>query len=158
MNGFFNHKETQSVSRPDGKTYSCASCGLYQYCNSPRMKPYGNFQRRIMNIGECPGGTEDERGLPWQGKTGNLLKKTYRRLGIDLFEDCVNLNTVSCRPMDGRNYNRTPNAFEMDCCRSVMVYPAIKKYKPQKHGENRDKFEKMRLCTIPEIPCIGDLE
>ncbi len=55
MSGFFSDKELQSTSRPDGKVYSCASCGLYQNVNSPKMKPFGEFKRHIMTIGEAPG-------------------------------------------------------------------------------------------------------
>jgi len=89
MKGFFTVKQTESRSRPDGKTYSCASCGLYKNALSPKMKSYGAFKKEILNIGEAPGEVEDKRGMPWQGKTGRLLKKTYRRLGVDLFEDCL---------------------------------------------------------------------
>ena len=77
--GFFTRKETESKSRPDGKTYSCASCGLYHDATSPRMKPFGNFKKGILNLGEAPGEIEDKRGKQWQGKTGRLLQKTYYR-------------------------------------------------------------------------------
>jgi len=117
MKGFFTKKQTESKSRPDGKTYSCASCGLYKDCQSPRMKPFGNFQKGILNIGESPGEVEDQRNKPWQGKTGRLLQKTYRRLGIDLFEDCLNINAVNCRPKD----NRIPTNYEVDCCRKNLL-------------------------------------
>ena len=117
MKGFFTKKQTESKSRPDGKTYSCASCGLYKDCQSPRMKPFGNFQKGILNIGESPGEVEDQRNKPWQGKTGRLLQKTYRRLGIDLFEDCLNINAVNCSPKD----NRTPTNYEVDCCRKNLL-------------------------------------
>lgn len=127
--GFFTKKQTESKSRPDGKTYSCASCGLYKDCKSPRMKPFGNFAKGIMNIGEAPGEVEDERGKPWQGKTGRLLKKTYRGLGIDLFEDCININAVNCRPMSKGN-NRTPTNYEIDCCRKSLL-KAIDEYQPK---------------------------
>jgi uracil-DNA glycosylase family 4 len=47
-------------------------------------------------------------------------------LGIDLFEDCLNINAVNCRP-EG---NRTPKNHEIDCCRHVIVSKVIKEYKP----------------------------
>ncbi len=124
--GFFTKKQTDSKSRPDGKTYSCASCGLYKGVNCPRMKPFGNFKKGILNIGEAPGKTEDERGKQWQGKTGRLLKVTYRRLGVDLFEDCLNVNAVNCRPPN----NRAPTNYEMDCCRRTIL-KIIDEYQPQ---------------------------
>lgn len=124
--GFFTKKETESKIRPDGKTYSCASCGLYKNANNPRMKTFGCFQKGILNIGEAPGEVEDERGKQWQGKTGRLLQKTYRRLGVDLFEDCLNINAVNCRPID----NRTPTNYEMDCCRKSIL-ELIYEYQPK---------------------------
>lgn len=128
--GFFTAKQTESKSRPDGKTYSCASCGLYKDVQSPRMKPFGNFKKGILNLGEAPGEVEDKRGKPWQGKTGRLLQKTYRRLGIDLFEDCLNINAVNCRPMDKKGINRTPTNYEIDCCRKSILQ-VIEQYKPK---------------------------
>ena len=116
MKGFFTAKQTESKSRPDGKTYSCASCGLYKDATHPKMRPYGEFKKEILNIGEAPGEVEDKRGMPWQGKSGRLLKKVYRRLGVDLFEDCLNINAVNCRPTS----DQTPKNYEIDCCRKSI--------------------------------------
>ena len=125
--GFFSKKETQSKSRPDGKVLSCAACGLYKNAKCARMEPFGNFQKGILNIGEAPGEQEDRKGKPWQGKTGHLLRKTYKELGIDLFEDCLNINAVNCRPPD----NRSPTNDEINCCRSLMVSKILAKYQPK---------------------------
>ena len=85
------------------------------------MRAYGEFKKEILNIGEAPGEVEDKRGMPWQGKSGRLLKKVYRRLGIDLFEDCLNVNAVLCRPMDKTGNNRPPTNLEIDCCRKSIL-------------------------------------
>ena len=130
MPGFFTNKEVQSVARAKSKTYSCVSCGLYDHCNSPKMKPFGNFKKGILNIGETPGETEDKYNKPWQGRAGKLLQKTYEKLGIDLFEDCLNINAVSCRPMNSKGENRTPTWFEVDSCRRFVLM-TIEKYKPK---------------------------
>lgn len=128
--GFFTAKQMESKSRPNGKIYSCVSCGLYRDVLNPKMKPFGNFKKNILNIGEAPGEIEDKRGKQWQGKTGRLLQKTYRRLGIDLFEDCLNVNAVNCRPIDKEGINRTPNNYEIDCCRK-NVLQIIEQYRPK---------------------------
>lgn len=129
MTGFFTKKETQSITRPDGKVRSCHACGIYRDVLSPRMQPYGKFRKGILNIGEAPGETEDRRGKPWQGNAGTLLRETYKRLGIDLFEDCLNINAVSCRPLQSKG-NRMPTNFEIECCRK-NVLEVIKQYKPK---------------------------
>jgi uracil-DNA glycosylase family 4 len=124
--GFFSQKETQST-KIKGKSLSCASCGLFRNALTPKMKPYGNFSKQILNIGEAPGEREDEKGRQWQGKVGRLLKKTYRRLEVDLFEDCLNVNSVNCRPPK----NRTPKNHEIDCCREVIVDNTISENQPK---------------------------
>jgi DNA polymerase len=126
--GFFSPDQTKSKTRPDGKVYSCAACGLYKGALSPKMKPFGNFKKKIMNIGEAPGEVEDERGKQWQGKTGQLLRKTYQELGIDLFDDCININTVNCRPK-GTKGNRPPTPHEINCCRRIVM-KAIEYHQP----------------------------
>jgi len=130
MEGFFSKQETSSKTRPGGRMYSCHGCGLYKTCKSPFMKPYGNFKKKILNLGEAPGEIEDNTGKPWQGKAGRLLQRTYKELGIDLFEDCVNINTVSCRPTDKEGRNRTPSNLEVENCRK-RVLRTIEEYKPR---------------------------
>lgn len=124
--GFFTAEQTKSKSRPDGRVYSCASCGLYQHVSSPKMEPFGNFQKGILNIGEAPDETDDKKGKQWQGKIGRKLQRMYKSLGIDLFEDCLNINSVNCRPPK----NRTPNDYEVGCCRA-KVMQVIEQYKPK---------------------------
>lgn len=126
MEGFFSKKETQSTSRPDGKVYSCASCGLLHKCKSPKIKPQGNFKKGIMNIGEFPLEKDDRKGTPWQSKSGQLLQLTYDRLGIDLFEDCINLYAVGCYS----SKKAGPSLYEIACCRK-NVLKQIEKYKPK---------------------------
>lgn len=122
--GFFTKKETASVSRPDGKTYSCVSCGRYKNCISARMKPYGNFKKGILNIGEYPSKFDDKACMPFQDKAGKFLQRTYKKLGIDLFEDCLSTTAVQC-------YSDTePTNYEIDCCRR-RILQLIKEHQPK---------------------------
>jgi len=130
LEGFFSTKEVGFNKHSYGKPLTCASCGLYKTCKFPKMEPFGNFKKGILNVGEAPGSDEDRRGKPWQGKTGRLLQRTYKSMGIDLFEDCLNINAVSCRPTDSEGRNRTPTNYEIDCCRR-RVLSVIRKYKPK---------------------------
>ena len=119
-------KKITTKSRPDGKSYNCTSCGLYKDCITKRMQPYGEFKKGIFICGESPGETEDKTGKPFQGRTGQLLQRTFRRLGINLFEDCIITNSVQCRPED----NETPTNFQIECCRK-RVLQVIEEYKPK---------------------------
>ena len=130
MKGFFNKEQTKSKSRPNGKSYSCASCGLYKSISSPRMKPFGNFKKGILNLGEAPGETDDIKGKQWQGKVGRKLQRIYEQLGFDLFADCLNINSINCRPTNKKGNNRELSPYEIACCRS-RVLQVIEDKKPK---------------------------
>ena len=129
MQGFFTKQQTQSISRPDGKIHSCASCGLYRHVQSPRMKEFGNFKKRILNIGKAPDEVDDEKGRSFQGRAGRRLQQEYRRLGIDIFEDCLNINAVNCMVLDKEDVPREPTIQEIACCRN-RVLKIITEYQP----------------------------
>jgi len=130
MEGFFSKKEVESIIRPGGRKTGCFQCGLHANCLTLKMEPYGGFKKKILNIGEAPGEWEDKKGKPWQGKTGELLRKQYAKMGINLFEDCLNINAVNCRPVDEKGNNRTPTSIEIDSCRK-NVLECIHQNKPQ---------------------------
>ena len=131
MRGFFDKQQLEKTPYKSKKgTLSCVSCGLYKYVLTPRMKPYGKFGKQIMVIGEGPGEDEDRKGRPWQGKMGRVLQRKYRQLGIDLFEDCISLNAVNCRPVDNKGNNRAPTEYEIACCRQKVI-DTIKQYQPK---------------------------
>ena len=131
MRGFFDKQQLEKTPYKSEKgTLSCVSCGLYKYVMSPRMKPYGKFKKGIMVIGEAPGQEDDKKGKPWQGMTGKFLKRKFRHLGVDLFQDCVSLNAVNCRPVDDKGNNRAPTEHEIACCRQKVI-DAIKQYQPK---------------------------
>lgn len=129
MKGFFSIEKPKQETRTN-KFLSCLHCGLDKFAHSPKMSPFGGFKKQILNIGEAPGEEEDRKGRQWQGRMGRLLQKTYNDLGINLFEDCLNINAVNCRPIDKRGSNRTPTTKEIACCRS-KVLQVIQEHKPK---------------------------
>jgi uracil-DNA glycosylase family 4 len=118
--GFFDADKSR-IRIEVSKHHTCAACGLYKKVRNPRMAAFGNFKKRILNIGEAPGETEDERGRQWQGKMGHVLQIAYKKLGIDLFEDCLNINACNCRPLDKDGNNRAPTDKEIGACRSKVM-------------------------------------
>jgi uracil-DNA glycosylase family 4 len=94
------------------------------------MPAHGEFQKQILNVGKAPGEADDIAGYPWQGKAGRLLRRAYRECGIDLYQDCLNINAINCRPLDNEGDDREPSAQEITCCRS-RILQVIKAQKPK---------------------------
>jgi DNA polymerase len=130
MTGFFTKQETKSAEFSGGKLKTCYSCGLYKNCITPKILPCGDYKKQILNIGEMPDEISDNAGTPFQGKTGRLLQRTYKNLGIDLFEDCINTYAVNCRPIIEKDKTRIPTIKEIECCKR-RLYSLIKEYKPK---------------------------
>jgi len=131
MNGFFDKDQLHSGAYKSEKgVLSCASCGLYKTATTPKMKPFGEFKKGIMVIGEGPCEDDDLKGIPWQGKLGRVLQRKYKELGIDIFKDCISLHAVNCWPSDKKGNNRTPSDHEIACCRQKVLL-AIQQYKPK---------------------------
>jgi DNA polymerase len=76
----------------------------------------GNPSANLMIIGEGPGQNEDETGLPFVGKSGQLLDKILA--SVELTEaDVFIANIVKCRPPG----NRAPSDAEMNTCRPYLM-------------------------------------
>ncbi len=76
----------------------------------------GNLKAPIMIVGEGPGQNEDETGLPFVGKAGQLLDKILESVRLTE-EDVYICNIVKCRPPGNRN----PSTQEMDACRPYLL-------------------------------------
>jgi DNA polymerase len=76
-----------------------------------------------MFIGEAPGQTEDERGVPFVGRAGALFDEALAAAGIP--RDAVYVtNTVKHRPwlqVGRRQKNRPPKQSEINACRQWLT-------------------------------------
>ena len=77
----------------------------------------GNLNAPIMIVGEGPGQTEDETGLPFVGKSGQLLDKILESVKLTVEEDVFICNVVKCRPPE----NRTPTSDEAEACKGYLL-------------------------------------
>jgi len=77
----------------------------------------GNLNASIMIIGEAPGQNEDETGLPFVGKAGQLLEKILASVNFDTAEDVYIANMVKCRPPN----NRVPTPKEIEACKPYLL-------------------------------------
>ncbi len=77
----------------------------------------GNPQAAVMIIGEAPGQNEDEQGLPFVGKSGQLLEKILASVQLDSQKDVYICNVNKCRPPG----NRKPTSSEMAACKPYLL-------------------------------------
>lgn len=72
----------------------------------------GNPAAKLMFIGEGPGADEDEQGVPFVGRAGELLSKMIAAMGFDRKKDTYIANIVKCRPPGNIN----PKDDEAEFC------------------------------------------
>ena len=75
---------------------SCQKCGLCQ-TRTHVVFGMGSPNAEVMFIGEAPGRTEDEQGLPFVGRSGQLLDKYLAAIHLKR-DDIFITNIVKCRP------------------------------------------------------------
>lgn len=85
-------------------------CGLKATANSLVFAD-GNSEARVMFVGEAPGSDEDRQGLPFVGRSGQLLDKMLAAIGLDRTKAYIS-NVIPWRPPG----NRTPTAEEAAVC------------------------------------------
>jgi uracil-DNA glycosylase len=76
----------------------------------------GNADADLMFVGEAPGASEDEQGLPFVGRAGKLLSQLLEEIGLDREQTFV-CNVLKCRPPG----NRDPQPVEIENCSSYLL-------------------------------------
>ncbi|SDP72899.1 DNA polymerase [Phyllobacterium sp. YR620] len=72
----------------------------------------GNPAAPVMFVGEAPGREEDLEGVPFIGRSGQLLDRMFAAIGLDRSSVYI-ANTIPWRPPG----NRTPTPLETEICR-----------------------------------------
>ena len=108
----------------------CKRCRLHEQRNKI-VFGVGNEKSPLVFVGEGPGADEDEQGIPFVGRAGQLLTQmiegTSKREGINLLRaDVYICNVVKCRPPG----NRTPEPDEMEIC-GQFLYRQLAVMKPK---------------------------
>jgi uracil-DNA glycosylase family 4 len=76
----------------------------------------GNANADLMFIGEAPGASEDEQGVPFVGRAGKLLETLLVEIGLQR-ADVFIANTLKCRPPG----NRDPQPIEISNCQDYLL-------------------------------------
>jgi uracil-DNA glycosylase len=85
----------------------------------------GNADADLMFVGEAPGRFEDEQGLPFVGRAGQLLDELLAEVRLRR-KDVFVTNTLKCRPPG----NRDPAPEEIDACKPYL-YKQIQLIEPR---------------------------
>jgi DNA polymerase len=92
--------------------HDCTRCPL-SATRTNAVFGMGNPTADLMFVGEAPGAEEDKQGLPFVGRSGQLLDRVIlEELGMTR-DDCFIANTLRCRPPG----NRDPRPEETEACR-----------------------------------------
>ena len=94
-----------------------ADCQLCKIGKTRRNLVFGagNPQAEVVFVGEAPGADEDEQGLPFVGRAGQLLTKIIEAMGLSR-KDVYICNILKCRPPQNRN----PLPEEITACEPFL--------------------------------------
>jgi DNA polymerase len=104
---------------------SCTRCPQLAATRTQVVFGAGNPDADLVLVGEAPGRDEDERGLPFVGRSGRLLDRLLGELGLSR-DDVYVTNLVRCRPPQ----NRDPLPAEVDNC-SVWLWRTLELVQPR---------------------------
>jgi uracil-DNA glycosylase family 4 len=96
------------------ETHDCTVCRLAETRTNVVFGD-GNPDADVMFVGEGPGQQEDEQGLPFVGRSGQLLDRLLGEIGLSR-PDVYIANVVKCRPPR----NRDPRPDEIDACKGYL--------------------------------------
>lgn len=106
--------ELEDLTKLQKQALACSACTLRGGCKQVVFGD-GNPNSAIVFIGEGPGSDEDEQGIPFVGRAGQLLNKILAAAEFNR-EDVYIANVVKCRPPG----NRLPNPDEVKVCRNFL--------------------------------------
>ena len=90
---------------------ACQRCGL---CETRTHVVFGQGvpDAEVLFVGEGPGANEDAQGLPFVGRSGQLLDHYLEAIDLDRSKNIYIANIVKCRPPE----NRDPAPEESAAC------------------------------------------
>ena len=103
----------------------CTRCKLHGLGRRQIVFGVGNPEADLMFVGEAPGRDEDEQGIPFVGRAGQLLTKIIEAIGLKR-EDVYIANVIKCRPPENRN----PEPDEVETC-EPFLFQQIDTIKPK---------------------------
>lgn len=100
-----------SLKEIETECQSCMRCALHQG-RTNLVFGTGSETAKIMFVGEGPGRQEDLTGIPFVGRSGQLLDKYLSIVDLSREKNVYIANIVKCRPEN----NRDPKPEECEAC------------------------------------------
>jgi DNA polymerase len=98
------------------KARGCERCPELAATRKTVVFGAGNADAELMFVGEAPGASEDEQGVPFVGRAGKLLEKLLEEIGLRR-ADVFIANVLKCRPPG----NRDPLPVEIENCHDYLL-------------------------------------
>jgi uracil-DNA glycosylase len=98
------------------QTRACERCPELAAARKTVVFGSGNADAGLMFIGEAPGASEDEQGLPFVGRAGKLLDQLLGEIGLQRGEVFI-CNVLKCHPPS----NRDPLPVEIENCHEYLL-------------------------------------
>jgi uracil-DNA glycosylase family 4 len=95
---------------------NCQRCKLGKLGRKQIVFGDGDPHAELIFVGEGPGADEDQQGLPFVGRAGQLLNNMIAAMGLKR-EQVYIANIVKCRPPG----NRTPERDECETCSPFLM-------------------------------------
>ncbi len=105
------NKELEIVKQ---NVIKCTKCDLCK-TRTNSVPGKGNFQSKVIFVGEAPGRNEDKTGEPFVGVAGKKLSEALEEAGVSRDEVYIT-NIVKCRPPN----NRVPSTNERNTCQEYL--------------------------------------
>ena len=102
---------TRSLAQLADVVAGCTRCALHA-TRTQTVFARGNPAAALCFVGEAPGADEDEQGLPFVGRAGQLLDRMITAMGLSPAKDVYVCNILKCRPPG----NRKPEPIETQTC------------------------------------------
>jgi DNA polymerase len=94
----------------------CVRCSELAATRKSVVFGAGNADAELMFVGEAPGASEDEQGVPFVGRAGKLLDQLLGEIGMARKQVFV-CNVLKCRPPG----NRDPLPIEIENCQDYLL-------------------------------------
>jgi uracil-DNA glycosylase len=116
----------EELKRVFAQAKGCVRCPELAATRKTVVFGSGNADAELMFVGEAPGASEDEQGVPFVGRAGKLLETLLGEVGLQR-TDVFIANVLKCRPPG----NRDPLPVEIDNCQDYLhrqvelIQPAV---------------------------------